>query len=210
MAAPGRKYVFMIEKMNQFVAYMCPACGAVTGRTLNIFDFSGGSSAELCCGTAYCKKQAASITPYKDKYKIAAECPICCTTHELVITKSAFWSRKYLELCCPESGIKLFFAGDAERINKAIKEQERTFSEISSAYGDDGIVIDTYEVLEGMNACNEIHCECGSDNIAINLDEENERIILICRDCRSSMKITPSDEELERILDEGITIKKQV
>lgn len=201
----------MIKQMVRDIAYMCPECAAVTGRKLNIFEFSGNKEKVMHCGVHACREKTISMSVYKDKYKISAMCPICCREHELLIGKAAFWTGKYFELRCPDTGMKLFFAGDSERIKREVKKQEQMLSEMSEEYAgqeDIPILIEMFEVIEGMNLCGEIRCECGSKRVAT--DMADGKVILLCLKCGATMKITPSEKELDKILDEGIVIKKQV
>lgn len=200
----------MAEQFVQTVAYMCPHCAAVTSRQLNIFEFSGKNEKEFCCGVKNCREKSFSFLPYRDKYKISVMCPICCHEHEIVIGKAAFWSEKYLELKCPDTGMKIFFVGNSEKIKHEVKNQEKMLADMSELYAEDNIpvLVEMFEVIEGMNLCRELHCECGSEHISVEMADG--KIKLLCLKCGAMMKLIPSDEELERILAEGIVITKHV
>lgn len=200
----------MIKQLNQSVAYICPVCAAVTGRALNIFNFSGKGRVELNCGVQDCRESTASISEGRDKYKITAECPFCGYSHEFAIKKAAFWEKDFLEFNCPVSDMGLFFIGKSQRVRDEIKKQERVLAELSQEFESEAelsLMFDIVSIINDMFENDSVICECGSDNISMNVEEDS--IALSCRRCGAVMNIEPSQEEYDRLLNLDIlTIRK--
>lgn len=190
----------MIKQLNQSVAYICPACAAVTGRTVDIFSFSGVKTIHLSCGAEDCGEEFAYISQLNDKYKIMSECPFCGYTHEFSVKKAFFWSNDFFAFKCPVSDMNLFFLGDPDKVRDEVKKQERLLEEISREFETEtemSLMLDIVSLIDNLFKANAVVCQCGSKRININIDEGD--ITLTCKDCFTTMLIESTQSEYDRL-----------
>lgn len=191
----------MIKEFKKSIGYICPYCSTITIRNINLFDFSGSSSAEFLCSNGVCSRKNVSIFPKKDKYVISVDCPICGETHIYNIRKITFWHNDFFVLSCSESGFVVLFIGAEEKIKSEIAEQEKLINELEEDFTVSEELSIIFEAVEHINelAKNEsISCSCGSRNIAIEID--NDFITLFCRDCGLKRKLRTDKASLEELL----------
>ena len=197
----------MIDNLNQSIAYICPDCSAISEQRLNIFDFSGGSFT-IKCTDKKCRKDIGSISCYHDKYRISMSCAFCDEDHEFIISKSSFWSRDFFAFKCPNTNFDLFFLGDSDKIQKAIKKQEEDFAEMEEDFPEDiSLIYDILLRLQQLSDSGSIICSCGNKDI-LPLPCENG-MMLVCNKCGAKKIIPATEDELDVLMDtEFIELKK--
>ena len=202
----------MIKQMSQSVAYICPSCAAVTGRLVNIFHFSGKRPQEYSCEAKDCDTKIAKISEKSDKYIITVECAFCGGTHTFTISKNSFWAKDFLSFTCPVSEMNVFYIGNPDKIREEVQKQEAELSDLSEEFMEENELSVLFDILSEINDMleeNAIICECGSDIIMLDVDERG--IVLTCGECDSSLIITPSENEYQKLTKtDTLVIKKQV
>ncbi len=191
----------MIKEFKKSIGYICPCCSAITVRDVNLFDFSGTTSAEFLCTNSMCSDSNVRVSSKKDRYAISVNCPICGETHLYNIRKIAFWHNDFFVLRCSESGFGVLFIGSEKKIRSEIAEQEKLINELEEDFTVSEELSVIFEAVEHINELaknNSISCSCGGRNIAIEID--NDFITLFCRDCGQKRKIKTDKASLEELL----------
>lgn len=193
----------MIKEFNKSIGYICPYCSTISVKNVNLFCFSGNSTAKFYCSNSACSREAVGILPKKDKYSITVDCPICGEPHNFNITKITFWKSDFFVLHCPETGFGILFIGSDERIKAEINRQEQLlskFDEDDVTIGDElSNIFETVEHINEIAKQDGIYCSCGSRNIGIEID--NDKITLTCRDCGKEKHIMTDYNSLKALLD---------
>ena len=191
----------MIKDLTRTISYMCPFCSSTTVEYIDVFSFSGNPGITLKCSDIYCKENCVIISQKAEKYIINVDCPVCGESHSYPISKSAFWSRELLEFECPNSGISIFFCGEDIPVKEAVVRNENEIAEFSESledFSDDiKIVFETLDILHELLSKESLVCPCGCSSILPEMS--NDGIILICEDCDTKYKITPSGELLAKL-----------
>lgn len=194
----------MVTQLSQSVAYICPTCSLVSGKPLSVFNFSGSTPIKLSCGSKSCNEEIAQITESNNKYNITIDCAFCGYTHSFAISKSSFWVKDIFSFSCPITDMNIFYLGNSDEIEKHIKEQEQELTKLSEEFAAEVGISIFFDLLSEINDLleeNLIRCECGSDEITIDVNEDG--ILLCCDECGISNTIKPTEEEYENIVNSG-------
>ncbi len=188
----------MIEKINRFIAYICPECSGVSDKYISLFEFSGKKNIELCCIDKYCKSKSVILTNISDKMKINIVCPVCTQNHSFSISTNKFWSTDIITFDCPNAGIPIFFAGQEEKVIDAVNESEKMFEETENTAdditGELSLVLCTLDCIHEVLDQKRMICRCGGRNIYPVFDKE--QMYVECEDCKKKYPINPSEELL--------------
>lgn len=199
----------MIDSLNQYIAYICPDCSAITGKQVNIFDFSGRKQYELLCGSKRCKGRIGTISEYRGKYRVSLYCDFCGEIHEFIVSKSTFWNKELFRYGCPNTSFDLFFVGHCDEVKAAVKEQEEIISSLGDENADDGdlMLLDILEKLKYLTENDSIFCSCGN-RIILPLPAE-DGVVLLCGKCGAERFIPFDDEGYDTIMNaDFLEIKK--
>ena len=191
----------MIKEFKKSIGYICPYCSTITLRNINLFDFSGNTETTFECSSAGCNEVCISFLPKADKYIISISCPMCDDAHTFNIKKITFWKNNFFVLTCPETGIGILFIGDRDTVEKEIKEQEEMFVALNEEFSvsdELNLIFETVERINELAKDNAISCSCKSTAISIEID--NEKITLMCRDCKKSLDFPANEETLDKLL----------
>lgn len=188
----------MLLDLKKFIGYICPSCGTVALKPVDIFDFSSGRGINLTCE---CHTSCMTIHPQKDVYRIMIECPICWEKHFFSIKSSTFWQEKLFTFQCPSSGIDIYYSGGNENeIYQKIEEQEQVFDEMEDDFSDtNSILLDMIDILQEMSENDRIYCTCGNRNISIL--PENNHVRLMCAACGHYHMLDLSEDGLNMLMD---------
>ena len=200
----------MIKQMSQSIAYICPSCAAVTGRLVNIFNFSGKRAQEYSCEAKECDSHIVKIFEKNNKYVISVECAFCGETHIFTISKNAFWTKEFLAFTCPVSEMNVFYIGNPEIIREEVKKQEAELADLSAEVAEVdelSVLLDILSELNDMLDQDAIICECGSDVIMLDVDERG--IVLSCGECETTLILSATEEEYQKLIkSDTLVIKK--
>ena len=193
----------MIKEFNTSISYVCPFCSSITIKDINVFSLASIKPNPFFCeDETGCGAVCVSILPKRNTYEISVSCPICEDTHTFNIGKTRFWNQdKPLVLNCPEAGLGIIFIGNHSEIYSLIMEQESSIMQEAEGFAPVHRIDIIFQIIEQINnlSLNEqIHCSCGSRHISIGIDTDN--VMLACRDCGRSKTISPSADELEKLL----------
>lgn len=195
----------MIENLSKTISYICPFCSGVTQKQIGIFRFSGDMPAELYCSDKMCNEPCAIITPGRDKYKIAVDCPLCGETHSFVISKSAFWNKDLLSFSCPNAGVDIFFIGKKSLVTEAVDENNKMLESIADKYDnsleDSDVLFHILDDLHRILNEDRIVCKCGNHRITPVFDENG--ILLVCDACGNKMLLSPTEDTINRLSSTG-------
>lgn len=192
----------MLIKYERILAYICPFCSSLSKSKISAFDFSGAGSKELYCSTAGCHEECGRITKRNNKYRINAECPICGDMHTYSADMTKFWTKPIISYKCPVSGINILFCGEAEEVNCAIEENTDYYSEIIPDFDDNSeentILYEIIDCVHYLQSRNKISCVCGSENIAVQIINNN--VVIICKKCKRVRVIETNEHNLAMLL----------
>lgn len=194
----------MLLNYNRTVAYICPDCSGINHKNIQIFNFSGNKKCELYCQYE-CDEKCVTISQKKDKYKIDVVCPICRTTHSFSMKSSTFWHSKFTSFKCPDSGIDIYFHGEAEMVDETLKKQEEFFSTLINENGDlfgtEILLAEILKYIQLLASEGAIGCACGSVDIQMEVCEDS--ITLQCMDCGAKKVIFPDEDSLTALINEN-------
>lgn len=192
----------MLIDYSSTVAYVCPECGQVSGKDINIFEFSGAKSV-FCCFDKRCGTKCVSVRKRKEKYIFDIECPVCGETHTFPISCVNFWERDFLTFLCPVSDAEIFFKGNSEEIKAAIED----LSSKNTVSDEENVLYDMLEELYFLSADNSILCECGNKHIEISVLDG--AVALVCKKCGAAKIIEINAKNHKEISNaDSIIIKK--
>lgn len=190
----------MLLDFNQFDAFICPVCTSINITPVNIFDFSGNKNIILKCNSEH-RERCVFIEEKKDKYKIAVKCPICNEPHDFSIKKSTFWKCKFFSFRCPLSDIEIYFHGNIQKVDEALKAQEEMLNEynndISYTDEEDVLIDNIIYHLHLLLANDAVNCICGNSNIGLDIDDDS--IILFCEKCGKIKRLPINEKTLYNI-----------
>lgn len=188
-----------INDTKRHIAYICPMCSKVCKTDVNLFMFSGSKPVNFICDSQICLEECISISGAKDKLAISVDCPVCGNRHTFKISLKTFLSKDIITLSCPESNIKIFFAGKEDLVEFAITESQGSLSDFEEGLEAFNAQVDiVYEIVDliyEMLSCGDIVCECGSNRDIIPDVTENG-IVLSCLKCKNKIVIPPTEEGL--------------
>lgn len=192
----------MINSYLKHITYICPLCSEINEADINSFEID---DAEFLCADSLCKEECVNISRLGEKLKFEINCPVCGNIHNYKISYSTFFLKELFTLSCPETGIKIFFSGDTEKVNSAVKENNEKISQIANLINDSSsdleIFYETIDLLYEYLKENKVLCSCGSTKIVPDVNEQS--IILVCETCGKEAKITPTEDTLEFFLSSG-------
>ena len=193
----------MIKEFKTSIAYVCPYCSSITVKDLNIFHLSAEEpNGYFCDDETSCGAVCASIEPKKNTYQIIISCPICEDNHTFYINKVRFWQGgKPIILNCPETGLGILFIGNHEEIYTLVENQENSILQETGAYSVPEELDIIFRMVEQINSLSKnelIYCSCNSHSISIGIDSDT--ILLSCRDCGRTKKISTNSDELDKLL----------
>lgn len=190
----------MITNLSTSILYICPECSTVSMRAVSIFEIKKKGGLSLFCSRMDCRYSDVVITDANDKYKITAECPICGENHTFTLSKKTLWNKNFLILNCPQSGFGILFIGkDRQRLMNEYSAQSEVIAGIIASNDDAYDELDTlFDIIELINSfANDklIHCECGSQSIAVNINADS--VSLVCKKCKKSITFGANREVLD-------------
>ena len=193
----------MINNYLKHIAYICPLCSEINEKSINIFEIS---DIEFICEDTLCKEECLSFKKAGEKLKIQINCPVCGNIHNFNISFSSLYLKDIFTLSCPESGIKILFAGDKEKVEAAVSENSELISKIATLLGQNESELEFfYDIIDLLYEYindDKISCSCGGTNIIPDIDN-NQDIILFCEDCGKELKITPTEDTLDELFSSG-------
>lgn len=200
----------VIERTTVF-AMRCPACGRLDVQHLNIFQLAGNRTQDIYCE---CGSHKASISRKGANYiSIHYYCIICDHEHSIILPKSIFWSKNRLNsLVCLDTELNLGYYGSYRLIRAELKRQQEELNSMANELGfddfaDPEIMLETLDYLHDIAATGGLFCECGSQDI--NIELFSDKLELSCNNCNSAMQIPASSEfDLDRLKSQGEVVIK--
>ena len=190
----------MLIDLKRFAAYICPSCSNMSTRLITAFNFSH-KTLKLLCSRYDCCDICASIYERPSKYLLEIECPICGDTHSFSVSKPELWTKPLITCQCPSSGMDIFFIGEHNKVEDALDENIRLYSEMTGDETSDEQLEILYKILDYLNELRDIHrlkCVCRCDHV--NLTIINDCAVLSCPECRRTKIIEPTEENLEMLM----------
>ena len=202
----------MLIELNRHVKYVCKACYAIWDKEINVFGMSGGKLS-LRCLDPECRAECVRIEDTGKRYKLSMGCPICEETHMSFVKKAEFWKKPLVTYKCPVPNIEIFFAGEADAVEKAsetvqTEETGEAYDELAFESEDDKMIL-LYDIIgniEELMDINRVKCVCRTGHVKLNM--LNESAVLRCTGCGRTRIIAPTSENLEMLLQaEEIVLK---
>ena len=181
----------MLINLSTTIALSCPACGRLEREKINIFELPVGELKQLSCS---CGAEKASIKRKENSYlELNYFCLHCNTAHKVVISPQKFWYSKNLNpLSCKETGLNPGFFGPSELVDDELRQEKQDLELMAAELGFDDfknpdIMLQALDILHDIAAEGELSCECGSDDI--NIELFSDKIQLICNHCSAHLNI---------------------
>ncbi len=181
----------MLIKLSTTIALSCPACGRLERDEINIFELPTGKLKQLSCS---CGAEKASIRRTEaNRLQINYFCLHCNKAHKITVSAQKFWySKKLTPLPCRETGLNPGFFGRSTLVKEEIKKEKQDLDLIAAELGFDefknpDIMLQVLDIIHDIAAEGALSCECGSDNI--NIELFSDKIQLICNDCGARLNI---------------------
>lgn len=192
----------MLIKLSTTIALSCPACGRLERDEINIFELPTAKLKKLSCS---CGAEKASIMRKKNsRIQINYFCLHCNKAHKINVSAQKFWySKKLTPLSCRETGLNPGFFGRSALVNEEIKKEKQDLELIAAELGFDDfknpdIMLQALDFIDDIAEEGALSCECGSDNIKIELF--SDKIQIICDNCGARLDIEAvSDRDLKEL-----------
>lgn len=177
----------------------CQKCGCLESLSITVFSFSGRRPAKLRCScgaivlTVLCRAGST--------YALHLDCLVCESPHIVTFTAKEFWHNPMLPIVCPSTMVETGFIGNPDRIAHSLSVQKTLSELLPSDDGIDDFFINPdvmYQVLSHLHEIaksGNLYCECGNDNIEIDL--YSDKLELRCPTCDSlSIVYAENDDDL--------------
>lgn len=187
----------MLINLATTIALSCPACGRLEKEKLNVFELPIDKLVHLSCS---CGAEKTSLVRKKNSdIEINYFCLHCNTAHQLQISQQKFWYSKNLNLLsCEKTGLNPGFFGPPPLINEELKKERRDLELMAEELGFDefknpDIMLQVLDFIHDIAAEGALKCECGSDNL--NIELFSDEIQLICSCCGAYLNIAASNKD---------------
>jgi len=187
----------MLINLSTTIALSCPACGRLEKEKINIFELPVGELKQLSCSCG--AEKAALKRKENSQIQINYFCLHCDKAHKITVRSQKFWhSNKLLPLSCRETGLNPGFFGPPALVNEEIKKEKQDLDLMAAELGFDDfknpdIMLQSLDFIHDIAADGALSCECGSDNI--NIELFSDKIQLICNNCGSHLNIAAVDKD---------------
>ncbi len=122
----------IIEPKKTFIAYRCPACGQAVKGLVGSFSMKADMLRLKCpCGESH---MTVTITPEK-KLRLSVPCLFCAKDHSFVLSQEIFFGKDLFLLNCAYTGLDIAFLGEEEKVEAAIRENDRTLEKLFADMG---------------------------------------------------------------------------
>lgn len=181
----------MLINLSTTIALSCPACGRLEKEKINIFELPAGELKQLSCSCG--AEKAALKRKDNSQLQINYFCLHCNKAHKVTVTAQEFWYSKHLHpLSCRETGLNPGFFGPSSLVNEEIKNEKQDLELMAAELGFDDfknpdIMLQALDFIHDIAAEGALSCECGSDDI--NIELFSDKIQLICNKCGSHLNI---------------------
>jgi len=191
---PG--YIMLIN-LSTTIALSCPACGRLEKEKVNIFELPVGELKQLSCSCG--AEKAALLRKENSQVQINYFCLHCDKAHKEIFSAQDFWHSNYLQpLSCRDTGLNPGFFGPPVLVNDEIKKEKQDLELMAAELGFDDfknpeIMLQALDIIHDIAAEGALSCECGSDDI--NIELFSDKIQLICNNCGSRLNIEAVEKE---------------
>ena len=196
----------ILNSKETAVIYRCPHCGLSVVSVVGIFTLSG-DMVKLKCD---CGHSALVLTHTRDgKVRLSVPCLACGKEHTYVISETAFFEKKVLNLSCTFTGIDICFVGGKDDALIALKENDRELEQIMREAGIedfDGFHNENefpltdpetenlvHFMLEEFKADGCIHCKCPPGKGNYDFRFLNEDVLVFCTECNANTIVPLGD-----------------
>ncbi len=202
----------VIGEKKTCIAYRCPQCGGgVMGICADLL-LSGGRMLKLKCP---CGQSHMTAEETQDgKIRLTAPCLLCAKDHRYLVSKSVFYDRELFLLNCAYSNLDICFAGDEQRVSRALEENEKELKKLFSDAGlstlagirrEEEAVLPDAQVLDiirflvrELEADGQIDCPCHDGEYEIEFTTRGVRVY--CLHCNGEHFFDVSSVEAARAL----------
>ena len=180
----------MIIDLNKVAAFTCPFCVEVTRKNISLFDITKNYQTTLKCSATDCNSEPVSISHKGNTYTLSIQCPACLDKHIFRFSASKLVKTPLLTFKCTNTMESIAALGSEASIEEILDDLEDF--EASDNYNDfvSGSFDILYKMVDKLNDLNEqsqIKCQCNSDEIALDIREN--QIVLTCIHCGKSLYI---------------------
>lgn len=181
----------MLINISTTIALSCPACGRLEKEEINIFELPVGELKQLSCSCG--AEKAALMRKENSQIQLDYFCLHCDKAHKVLVSAQKFWhSNKLHSLSCRETGLNPGFFGQPELVDQEIINEKQDLELMAAELGFDDfknpdIMLQALDIIHDIAAEGALSCECGSDDI--NIELYSDKIQLICNNCGSHLNI---------------------
>ncbi len=195
----------IITPKETCIAYRCPRCGQGIKSVVGIFSLTGNKMKLKCTCT---ESELVIDRARENKYTITAPCIMCGNDHKFTLAANSFFEKELFTYPCTYTGVDSCFIGQADKVSKALDENEKEVIEIYKSIGvedaedmlhpkyddeeeddiQDTDVLDTIVfVLRDLLDTDSIKCNCDSHEYDYTLC--NGYVKVFCKNCSASADI---------------------
>ena len=185
----------MLINLSTTIALSCPACGRLEKETINIFELPADKLKQLRCS---CGAEKAALRRNLDSgLEINYFCLHCNKAHKITVSAQEFWhSKRLIPLSCRETGLNPGFFGPPLLVKEEIENEKQDLELMAAELGFDDfknpdIMLQALDIIHDIAAEGELSCECGSDDI--NIELFSDKIQIICNNCGAHLNIAAVD-----------------
>lgn len=191
----------MLVNTNMTLAIRCNRCGKIHLNNITLFQLKNNKYININCDCGEVKARIKTEN-YKE-YCLEIPCFACEETHIFKYSLNQLLKGNLVLRCL--DGVEICFLGDESDVKKLLKKQKDDFAilldELSfyDYFSNTDIMTKSVNKVKELEKEGSIICECGGDNIGIDLF--SDRIEIKCLECNGVQIIyAENEEDLENIL----------
>lgn len=193
----------MLIDMDITIAYKCISCGTFDFISINFFELSMQNSVASKCT---CEEAGIRLfQSVKNQYILIVPCIGCGLDHAYKFNREDIFNKDITIYTCPTTGLKQCFIGRDNVVREYVDNFEKELDIIIDGLGYDRyftntrVMIDTLNKLHDLAEQNNLHCECGGEDITVTLLKNG--VYLKCSKCTGRIFIPAStNNDLKVIL----------
>lgn len=187
----------MSEPIRAF-GYLCPSCGKPVYGERTHFALCAAASGVVC----ECGHSELTAEPYNGHYRVTVPCGVCGGEHRAEVPAARMLEGQGVALACPETRQLCCYIGEAEEVQRAVRELEITVQKKKDggegAFVDDIIMYEVLSELKEIAARGGISCACGGTGYSVEV--QGTAVDLICTRCGGRLRLpAATDEDLDRL-----------
>lgn len=192
--------IMVLSQKETTIAYRCPACGAAVESMVGAFALSADMLRLKCpCGGS-----ELTVVYTKDKkVRLTVPCYVCPRPHVFTVAQNLFFGGDLFAIPCNYSGMNICFTGTKDKVEEAMKEEEKALTEMLGEHSLDDLTSQRGEgvftdpqildiimfVIKDLNEEGEITCRCQKGEGEYEATVLEDCVLVRCLKCGAETRV---------------------